>query len=78
MTTLDHDRPPVLEALPPELRREASPVRCVCTHCAPNMTDTQRAAHERVKQDWRATRVAWCDAHGYLLVDLLQAELRQH
>lgn len=78
MTMLEHDRPPILEVLPVELRREALPGGCACPHCAPGMTDLQRAAHERVQHDWTATRIAWCEAHGYLLGDLLQAELRRH
>ncbi|MDQ1483607.1 MAG: hypothetical protein QOF35_1683, partial [Actinomycetota bacterium] len=37
-------------------------------------SDVQRAAHERVEEDWRYARVAWCDAHGYLFLDLIRAE----
>jgi len=66
--------PPILEVLPAALRRDAAPVRCVCRHCTPNLSDVQRAAHERVQEDWRATRIAWCEAHGYQLLDLIQAE----
>jgi len=66
--------PPILEALPAALHRDAAPVRCVCRRCAPNLSDVQRAAHERVQDDWRATRIAWCEAHGYQLLDLIQAE----
>jgi hypothetical protein len=77
MTMLEHDRPPILDVLPRELRRESAPEPCVCSHCAPQLSELQRAAHERVKHDWRTIRVAWCEAHGYQIVDLLQAELRQ-
>ncbi len=68
------DRPPILEVLPAALHRDAAPVRCVCRRCAPNLSDVQRAAHERVQEDWRATRIAWCEAHGYQLLDLIEAE----
>ncbi len=67
-------RPPILEVLPAALRREPGSERCFCSHCAPNLTDTQRAARERVKDDWRITRISWCFAHGYQYLDLILAE----
>ena len=67
-------KPPILEVLPAALRREAFPVRCVCPHCAPELNDVQRAAYERVERDWRVTRIFWCDANDYQLVDLIRAE----
>jgi len=67
-------KPPVLDVLPYELRRESAPEWCFCRTCAPDQTDAQRAAHERVERDFRATRQAWCDVHGYLLIELIRAE----
>jgi hypothetical protein len=75
MMTREQDRPTVLEALPPELRRDASPLRCICSHCAPRLTEVQRAAHERVERDWIATRIAWCESHGYPVLDLIRADI---
>jgi hypothetical protein len=66
-------RPPILDVLPAALRQE-SRQQCFCQLCAPALSDIQRAAHERVLDDWRFTRVAWCVAHGYTLLDLFQAE----
>ena len=68
------DLPPILDVLPPVLRRDSSPETCLCPHCAPGLTAAQRAAHERVQDDWRFTRIAWCDAHGYQFLDLIRAE----
>lgn len=65
----------ILDALPPELRRDAAPRPCICSHCAPRLTAVQRAAHERVDRDWIATRIAWCDAHGYPVLDLIRADI---
>jgi hypothetical protein len=78
MTLVEHDRPPILAVMPPELRTMPSPAQCMCQHCRPGLSDLQRAAHERVMVDWRSTQIAWCDAHGYLFSDLLQAEMRGH
>ena len=68
-------RPPILEVLPAELRRDALPGRCLCDRCAASMSEAQRAAHERVERDWRYTRIAWCEAHGYPYVELIRAEM---
>jgi hypothetical protein len=68
-------KPPIQEALPPELRRGASPARCACNHCGPMLSEAQRRAHERVEHDWIATRIAWCEAHGYDLLDLIRADI---
>lgn len=67
-------RPPILDVLPSALRRQPATEACFCTHCAPELSDTQRAARERVKEDWRITRIAWCFAHDYQFVDLIRAE----
>ncbi len=67
-------RPPILDVLPDALRRHPDSDRCFCPHCEPNLSDTQRAARERVKDDWRITRIAWCFAHGYQFLDLILAE----
>lgn len=67
-------RPPILDVLPAALRRQPASDQCFCSHCAPNLSDTQRAARERVKDDWRITRIAWCFAHDYQFVDLILAE----
>ena len=66
--------PPILEVLPAVLRREAFPQHCSCEHCVPDWSEAQRAAHQRVEEDWRYARVAWCDAHGYQLAELIRAE----
>ena len=68
-------KPPLQEALPPELRRGASPARCACNHCGPMLSEAQRRAHERVELDWIATRIAWCEAHGYDLLELIRADI---
>ena len=67
-------RPPILDVLPAVLRRQPTFQKCFCRNCAPTLSDNQRAAHERVQDDWRFARIAWCDAHGYQFLDLIQAE----
>lgn len=75
MTRREQDKQDILAALPPELQRDATPRRCICSHCAPRLSAVQRAAHERVERDWIATRIAWCDAHGYPVLDLIRADI---
>ena len=70
-------RPPILEVLPAALSQDMSPQRCACRRRGSDLTEVQRAAHERVHEDWRIMRVQWCDAHGYQLAELLRAERAQ-
>jgi hypothetical protein len=67
-------RPPILDVLPAVLRRQPGSDACFCSHCAPSLSETQRSARERVKDDWRITRIAWCFAHDYQFLELIQAE----
>lgn len=67
-------RPPILEVLPKALSYEKSPGRCSCRRSGADMSEAQRAAHERIHADWHLLRVAWCDANGYLMADLILAE----
>jgi hypothetical protein len=39
------------------------------------LSEAQRRAHERVELDWIATRIAWCEAHGYDLLELIRADI---
>ena len=42
------------------------------------MAPAQRAAHDRLHNDWRLLRVAWCDANGYLMSELIRAERKRY
>lgn len=66
-------RPPILDVLPAALRQDRSAARCICRSGA-ELSEPQREAHERVHEDWRLMRAAWCDANGYALFELLTAE----
>jgi len=65
---------PILEALPPDLRREVSPERCVCAVCCPEMSETDRELDLIGQGEWRAARRRWCQVNGYTTLDLLRAE----
>ena len=62
----------ILDELPPRLHRSASPERCLCSYCSPDVSD--RFAVECVIEAWRAERLAWCAEHGYSVLELLRAE----
>jgi hypothetical protein len=67
-------RPPILEVLPPALSQDAAPEHCVCRRRARTLSRAEKAAHERVHDDWRIMRIAWCEAKGYEFIELVQAE----
>ncbi len=69
------DRPPVLEALPAALRRDASPpARCTCSSCVPGLTEAERVAEQEVLDAWNEARATWCRANGYTVLELLRSE----
>ena len=64
----------ILQELPPQFHRSASPERCFCSYCAPGFSD--RVVAECAIEAWRQARLAWCEAHGYSPLDLLRAEVQ--
>ena len=67
-------RPPILEVLPAVLSKQMSPQWCVCQRAGAELGEEQRSAHDRVHFEWHLMRAYWCDAHDYLVADLLRAE----
>jgi len=61
----------ILENFPDRLRMSAWP-RCVCSHCAPGLSD--RVVAECAVETWSQERRAWCAEHGFSLLELLRAE----
>ena len=64
----------ILEELPPQLQRSASPERCLCSGCYPGLLGSDRLAAECAMEAWRQARLAWCAEHGVSFLDLIQAE----
>ena len=64
----------MLDNLPAELRRDASPAFCTCSSCEPLMSAVERKQHQAVSKAWNAARRNWCASSGYGLAELLVAE----
>lgn len=68
------ERRDILATLPPELRLEASPERCVCVHCEPQLTAEERQADVDRQEAWRAARRQWRRANGVAAIEMAFAE----
>src|SRR3954453_22865617 len=64
----------ILDALPAELQLKASPLRCVCRGCHPELSEAERAAESCTQTRWCTARTDWCRLNGYPLIDLILAE----
>lgn len=64
----------ILQRLPAELQRDSSPEECTSSCCRPDLSTSEREAHDARSQELRRARMAWCAANGYSLLDLIRAE----